>query len=151
MLTRAPTIVLRSLYPRLSLSLPTTQRRCLCMRLASNKYMSKHNQHNNTFYWIEQTLSQNSLAQFFFNPIKSILLLFLLEHVFVTCTSHTYATASCGRDRVSGREISKLLLVPASACLGPTIILQKGRSIYSDKIAFWQLGPELRVSIGSLT
>ena len=74
----------------------------------------------------------------------------MFAKVFVTCRSHAYATALCGRDSVSGSEISKLLLVPASACLGSTIILEKGKSIYLDNISFWQLGPELRVSIGCL-
>ena len=75
----------------------------------------------------------------------------MLAKVFVTCRSHTYATASCGSDSVSGREVSKLLLVPVSACLESTIIFQKGKSIYLDKISFWQLGPGLRRGICGLS
>ena len=65
------------------------------------------------------------LTQSLLNPIKRVLVLFVLAQVFVTARSHTYATASCGSDRVSGRDISQVLLVRAPACVESTISYSK--------------------------
>ena len=76
------------------------------------------------------------LAKFLLNTIQSILVIACrAKRIRYLQVAHIGNGVVRERERVSGREISKLLLVPASTCRESTTILLKGRSIYLDNIS----------------